>query len=711
MTKEDSKVRRKKRHRHQSGKGTRIESDHKSFYFFIGLVVIALFACVSSGAPRQGFYGIVFLLIGILIALFPPQFSISKWIPLGAGLFFLASSLSFLPRGMAGTQAWRIHLESLGLDTGKLITAHPAKSLEVLFIIGTVLITALCALGHRLTRQRLLKVASFFLLLVAVYAGISILFKEYQWEWEWDPNDGFGFFGNRNHMATLIVMGSLIGTGTLSLSIIQKKWFFRILSAIALGILCWAILGYSISRAGILLFTVFQISWFLLLGKKFLNPKIITSFLVLVILSTILFIISDTQLEKRLNQMVKIEESVPAHISTAEKESYETVIGLRKFIHADTYSMIMSEPWTGSGLGSFEFVFPQYKKESVQYRTYINNAEVLHPESNWLDLSTEAGPISAIVLALSIITLLVFSYRKNRKSRSWQLCLACILGILCIIVHGLVDVPGQKIGIVLSGTLLLGITFKPDRNNSRFVPKQAIFIYQSFAVGIFSMGLCLIYAQWFNEKSILFSDHRSVIQKIDRLYLKSQDSAASAQVQDQKKHLLSAIALSEDAIRKMPLDPTFHFVRGKLYSQLTEYDAEVKKSFAIASALDPLWTGSPLRQAKAWLFIDTKETRKLWAEALIRAEKINDDSLRRTWLKILNQAKQNPSQIRSVYKLVLDKNQAHLIKEWMNLASNKILASQMPLIMESAALDEDTKRELELHWKKRSPKSKPANKQ
>jgi hypothetical protein len=31
--------------------------------------------------------------------------------------------------------------------------------------------------------------------------------------------------------------------------------------------------------------------------------------------------------------------------------------------------------------------------------------------------------------------------------------------------------------------------------------------------------------------------------------------------------------------------------------------------------------------------------------------------------------------------------------------------------MESTALDEDTKRELELHWKKRSPKSKPAKKQ
>ena len=711
MTKEGSRVRRKKRRRHQSSESRRIESDHKSFYFFIGLVVIALFACVCSGAPRQGFYGIVFLLIGILIALFPPQFSISKWISLGAGLFILASSLSFLPRGMAGTQEWRIHLESLGLDTGNLITTHPAKSIEILFIIGAVLITALCALGHRLNRQRLLKVASFFLLLVAVYTGISMLFMEYEWEWSWDPNDQFSFFGNRNHMATLIVIGSLIGTGTLSLSIIQKKRFLSILSAMALGILCWAILGYSISRAGILLFTVFQFSWFLLLGKKHLNTKIITSFLVLVILSTILFIISDTQLEKRLNQMVEIEERVTKHISVAEKESYESVLGLRKFIHADTYSMIMSEPWTGSGLGSFEFVFPQYKKESVKYSTFVNNAEVLHPESNWLDLSAEAGPISAIVLALSIIALLFFSYRKNRKSRSCQLCLASILGILCIIVHGIIDVPGQKIGIALSGTLLLGITFKPDRNNSKFVTKQAIFIYQICAIGIFSMGLCLIYSQWFNEKSILFSDHRSVIQKIDRLYKKSQDSAASAQIQEQKKHLLSAISLSEDAIKQMPLDPTFHFVRGNLYSQLAESDSKIKKSFAIASALDPQWTGAPLRQAKVWLFIDIKETRRLWADALIRADKINKGSLRSTWTIILNQAKQNPSQIRSVYKLVLDRNQAYLIKEWMNFASNKILASQMPLIMESAALDEDTKRQIELHWKKRSPKSKATKKQ
>ncbi|MEC7357111.1 MAG: O-antigen ligase family protein [Verrucomicrobiota bacterium] len=704
MSKKNLKVRKKRRRRNDRLIKLGTVSNNKSFYFFVGLIIIALFACIGSGGPRQGFYGIIFLSIGILIALFPPRFSISKWILLGAGLFFLSSSLSFLPRSMAGNQTWRIHLESLGLETGKLITPHPATSFEILFVIGSVLVTGLTALGHRLSRKKFMQVSFFFLLLLASYTGISMICSEYQWNWEWDPNEGFGFFANRNHMATLMVMGSLIGTGILSLSIIRKQWLMSIFSATALGIICWAILGYLSSRAGILLFTGLQISWLILLGRKFLNPRLITSFLVFVLLIAILFIISDTQLEKRLTEMVKIEQPVADAFDTTQKGKYQSILGLRKFIHADTYAMIANEPWLGSGLGSFEFIFPQYKNESISFSPRISDGEVLHPESNWLDLSAEAGPMSATILLILIVILVVFGLRKNHKSRSWQLSLSCILATICIIIHGFIDVPGQKIGIALSGIILLGITFKPTRKDPKHISTSSVVMYQIFAVGLFSMGLFLIYAQWFNEKSIFFTDNNSAIQKIETIYQKSADFAKSAQIQESKEYLLSAIKISEGAIKKMPLNPTFHFIRGKLYSQFAEYDSEVRKSFAIASALDPHWAGSPLRQADVWLFIDIKETRRLWTEALKRADKINDASLINTWEQILYQAKQHPSQIRSVYKLVLDKNQSHLIKKWMNFASNKILASQMPLIMESATLDEDTKRELELHWKKRSPK-------
>ena len=41
---------------------------------------------------------------------------------------------------------------------------------------------------------------------------------------EWDPNEQFGFFANRNHMATLMVMGSLIiGVGCLYLFSKKKE--------------------------------------------------------------------------------------------------------------------------------------------------------------------------------------------------------------------------------------------------------------------------------------------------------------------------------------------------------------------------------------------------------------------------------------------------------------------------------------------------------
>ena len=43
----------------------------------------------------------------------------------------------------------------------------------------------------------------------------TMLFIQNEWTWEWDPNSGFGFFANRNHMATIMVMGTLVGLGCL----------------------------------------------------------------------------------------------------------------------------------------------------------------------------------------------------------------------------------------------------------------------------------------------------------------------------------------------------------------------------------------------------------------------------------------------------------------------------------------------------------------
>ena len=112
----------------------------------------------------------------------------------------------------------------MGLETGNLISPHPSSTIESLVIIGSVLIIGTCSIGHRISKDSFHKVASLFVVFIAVYVGTSMLVVLNKWNWEWDPNNGFGFFANRNHMAILMVMGSLVGVGSLFLYLKKKIW-------------------------------------------------------------------------------------------------------------------------------------------------------------------------------------------------------------------------------------------------------------------------------------------------------------------------------------------------------------------------------------------------------------------------------------------------------------------------------------------------------
>ena len=698
-----SKVKKRKSKRNKRRTVLSFSQERASYFFFIGLLMITIFGCVASGAPRQGFYGMVFVSIGILVTLFPPVFITPKWLNIGLVLFLISLALSLLPRSFAGSQSWRIDLESLGLETGNLISPHPVVTIESIIIVGSILILVLCSLGHRISRDNFLKISSLFVGFVALYAGISILYAQNAFDWEWDPNDGFGFFANRNHMATLMVMGSLLGVGSLFLYLKKKNWKGFVITLLALGIICWAILGYSVSRAGMILFISFQIIWFLFVGKKHLNYKFFTSFLVLFSLAIILFFLSDTTLEDRLENLLKEKEPRSELINSDKKSNYTSILGLRKYIHDDTFQMIQSEPWTGIGLGTYEFIFPFYKKECIIFNERALFSNVLHPESNWLDLASQAGISSLALSLICILSLLVYIILKNRKSRSWLLSLSCILSVFCILVHGMVDVPGQKVGIIMSGIFLIGINIKPEHSKDKISPEYATLIYQLLAIGIFSLGLTLVHKQWFGSGSIAFSNTQVSINKIQNLYNLSIIAAEEKDTKRQKDHIISAIDLCEKALKRSPLDPDLHFIRGKLYSFLDGNEEKIKFSFKIESELDSGWFKLPLRQSQVWLFIDIKETRRLWAEALERSNKLDDRFVRYTWSRILVQARQNPIQLRDVYELILVKDNPNFIKQWMSVAGSKILKTEIPKIIQNQLLSHDTKKKILTHWKRLSP--------
>ena len=703
MQGESSKGKRRRK-RNKFRTGLNLSQEKGSYFFFIGLLIIAMFGCVASGAPKQGFYGILFVSIGILVALFPPAFITSKWLIIGLTLFLISLSASLLPRDFASSQSWRTNLESLGLDTGNQISPHPATTIESLIIVGVIVMLTLCSLGHRISRESLLKIASLFVLAVSIYTGISMLFVQYEWDWVWNPNNQFGFFANRNHMATLMVMASLVGVGSLFVYLKKKNWTAFLIVLLATSIICWAILGYSVSRAGLILFISLHVLWFAFVVKNHLNYKLVTSFIVLFSLAVILFLLSDTKLEDRFENLLEKKESSSKILNKDSKNNYTSILGLRKSIHADTYKMIKSEPWTGTGLGTFEFIFPFYQKESTAYSERAANSKALHPESNWLDLFSQAGLLSTLIVLMIVLPLLILTLFKNRRSRSWLLCLSCILSIFCVLLHGVVDVPGQKFGIILSGILLVGVTLKLDPSTDKAPKRYATIIYQLLAVGIFSLGVILVHSQWFSSSSIVFSDTQTRINKIQKLHQLSIDSARENDEISQKKLLLSAINLTESAIERSPLDSDLHFIRGKLYSFLDGNEDKIKSSFKIESALDPTWFKLPLRQSQVWLFIDIKETRELWGEGFDRANRINDKYSKDSWNEILTQARQHPIHMRDVYKIILSKDDPYYIKRWMNYAGIKNLNTQMPNILRNKVLSDNSKNDILSYWKRISPK-------
>ena len=192
--------------------------------------------------------------------------------------------------------------------------------------------------------------------------------------------------------------------------------------------------------------------------------------------------------------------------------------------------------------------------------------------------------------------------------------------------------------------------------------------------------------------------------KIKNLYQLSNNSIQKKDVVNQKKYLISAIKLTEKAIERTPLDPDLHFIRGKLCSFLDGSEDKIKSSFQIESSLDPIWPKLPLRQSQVWLFIDMKETRRLWVEALERSDKIGDLVSRNTWDRILIQSNQHPVLIRDTYNIIIYKNDSYYIKKWMDYSSSKNLNNQMPRIIQNNLLGGDTKNDILSYWKKISPK-------
>jgi O-antigen ligase len=141
--------------------------------------------------------------------------------------------------------------------------------------------------------------------------------------------------------------------------------------------------------------------------------------------------------------------------------SLEVTSGKRASMRLDTWCIFREHPWTGTGLGTLQTVFPAYE---TQYDAKVVN----HSHNDYLEALAETGIGGAACCAWFLGALYFHSLRRlllQDKSFSAALHLSGLVACTGFLVHGLVDfnlhIPGNALLFFLMANLATADIFSP----------------------------------------------------------------------------------------------------------------------------------------------------------------------------------------------------------------------------------------------------------
>jgi O-antigen ligase len=584
--------------------------------------LLVLFGVLSAGADWDFSHGVMFCGAGGLMLIFRPVHRLpGHWWWLAAAFVVLAG-LAFLPAAWFGVPAWRRGLDDLHLDTGPLQVIEPRPAAEMLGVYAITLGGGLWLAGQRVG-ERFQRIHTLcFVLGVAGYAVLAALLRDH------GHPDQFGMFPNRNHTATLLAMGAVCGAGCLMQAIRTRKWLHLAPAAVGTVVCLWALLAWSVSRAGLLLVTLGGLAWLACLGRRYLGRHGGRALILVPLAAVGLFLIADSRLKERLaTGAAKLAATEVSDQGWADKTTIEQLaaVEFRVPVWRDTLSMIAAAPWSGVGAGQFAGVFPQYRNHSAQQ----NHADCLHPESDWLWLAAETGLPATLTLLVLVASAGWRSLGSVVRGHSRAVRAACLVAALLVAAHGMFDVPGHRVPLAWAAALLFSLSLRPSIEDG--VDRRPVaWPFRCAGAVVLAAGLWLLAAAHSRVEPPAFLAGATARHQAMQLYSQdhAQQLAAEAagtkyQPATQADPLERALNLVERALGYALLDRQLWHLRGYLALHFDDKQNLVAPSFAIARALDPTWVGGPLIQARAAASSDPTLAAALCAEALARARQLD----------------------------------------------------------------------------------------
>ncbi|MFB0563429.1 MAG: O-antigen ligase family protein [Candidatus Lokiarchaeia archaeon] len=222
----------------------------------------------------------------------------------------------------------------------------------------------------------------------------------------------FGPYVNHNHYAGYMEMVIPLAIGLIFLSKdINKKLMLGFMTIVMAGTVFM-----SNSRAGMVSFICSLVFLSLMLSQP-KNPKHRFSIVFLIVISLLLFLGYIGILSDSLNRILTLTE--PDRLSQE----------LRPKVWKDSLFYFKDFPIFGSGLGTFENVFPQYK-------SFSNQLTFVYAENDYLQTLTECGALGFSIILWGIIAFSGSIFRYVKKD---PLTICLVTSVVAIAIHSLFD--------------------------------------------------------------------------------------------------------------------------------------------------------------------------------------------------------------------------------------------------------------------------------
>ena len=227
----------------------------------------------------------------------------------------------------------------------------------------------------------------------------------------------FGPYVNRNHFAGFTELVIPISLVPLVLGKVrQERWFLVSLFAVVpIGALV-----LSASRGGIVSFSVeLGVLFLWLVIRRTVGKHLLSGGAVLLLAFLMVSWLGVQQLVERFSSL----------------QSLEVTVGKRASMRADTWRIFLDHPWTGTGLGTLQLVFPAYE-------TLYDGKIVNHTHNDYLEGLAELGIAGGLCCVWFLGVLLFDSLRRLSQpigAFASTVQLSGLIACLGFLTHSLVD--------------------------------------------------------------------------------------------------------------------------------------------------------------------------------------------------------------------------------------------------------------------------------